>query len=226
MKSLIHDIFIKEDFEVTEISNLTFFKKKSEADIIYYWLIVEVDTLQNVIELQDEWFESCKKKMELADFDKNTSLLILTEREDSKEWRKEVLTIEEDPFQFKKYVLGYDQNSLRVLKEKSQNGDSESIIKLMTDELVFNDYKENYSEFTWHKLLYTISQKIPFITLNVETEKGLDNLFAESDESLKQVDLYKSFKRIDEKFDEEKISQLGDIEFDELYSSITKEKEE
>lgn len=226
MKSLIHDIFIKEDFEVTEISNLTFFKKKSEEDIIYYWLIVEMNTLQNVIELQDEWFESCKKKMELTDFDKNTSLLILTEREDSKEWRKEVLTIEEDPFQFKKYVLGYDQNSLKVLKEKSQDGDPKSVIELMTDELVFNDYKENYSEFTWHKLLYTISQKIPFIKLNVETEKGLDNLFAESDESLKQMGLYKSFKRIDEEFDEEKISQLEDIEFDELYSSITKEKEE
>ena len=134
MRSLIHDIFMTEGFESTEISNLTFYNKKLEKDIVYYWLIAEVEDLSHVIESQDDWFDICKKEMMLDDFDKNTSLLILTERKNIENWKKDVLAIEEDPFQFKKYVLGYDQKSLEELKENSQNGNPESIIKLITNE--------------------------------------------------------------------------------------------
>ncbi|MBI6119147.1 ABC-three component system middle component 1 [Salegentibacter maritimus] len=224
MKSLLHDIFIKEDFESTQVSELTFYKKKSEETIIYYWLVVEVDTLEKVLELQDEWFDTCKNEMNLEDFDKNTSLLIINERTEDEEWKKEVLNIEEDPFQFKKYVLGYNQESLKELKEHCEEGNPESIKKLITDEKVFNDYKENYSDFTWHKLLYTISQKLPFINLNIEIEKGLDSLFTESYEKLEEINLYESFKRIDEELDDVKLSQLEDIEFEDLFASIVKEE--
>ena len=225
MKSLIHDIFIMEGFESRQVSELTFYKKKLDETIVYYWLVVEVDTLEKVIELQDDWFETSKKEVNLEDFDKNTSLLIINESTENEEWKKEVLNIEEDPFQFKKYVLGYNQESLKELKEHCEEGNPESIKKLITDDKVFNDYKENYSIGTWHKLLYTISQKLPFINLNIEIEKGLESLFAESYKNLEEINLYESFKRIDDEIDEVKLDQLENIEFEELYKSIIKEEE-
>ena len=47
-----------EGFESRQVSELTFYKKKSNETIVYYWLVVEVDTLEKVLELQDDWFKT------------------------------------------------------------------------------------------------------------------------------------------------------------------------
>lgn len=220
MKNLIKQLFINEGFTSIDLNSKIFFTKDI-IGISYYWLVVQVDSLSTVIDSQDIWFEDCKDNIKLKDFDKNTSLLVLTEIEHSIAWKKEVLLIEEDPFQFKKYVLGYTQDQLRELLSFSTIGEPEAIKNLITNETTFNDYKNSYSEYTWHNLLYTISQKLPFIKLNVTTEKGLDNLFEKLDKNLTKKEVLNDFNFIDERMTTDLMFGIEDLNFEELHSLIT-----
>lgn len=221
MINLIHNIFLNHRFEYQTIGNNHFYKQISEEGVAYYWLIVEVESLVTILDDQNNWFKECKSSIEHSDFDKNTSLLVLLERKETREWKNELVRIEDDPFQFKKYIIGYTKIALEGLLENSDTGNPNLITKLIADEEIFNEYKNSYSEYSWHNLLYTISQKLPFLKLNIASEKGLDNLFEESRNRLSALNFFGQFERIDNSI----TNPTDDISFDDLSSIISKEEE-
>ncbi|WP_417873606.1 ABC-three component system middle component 1 [Xanthomarina gelatinilytica] len=224
MKRIIEKIFSFHDFEKTNFRFGTFFKKNGiENNIAYYWLCVEVEDLNIVLEKQDEWFNDLKEMVEEKNFDKNTSLLILINNIDTT--KRDVLKIEEDPYQFKKHVLSYSNEALENLNEKTNNGDTTKILELLINEDVFKEYKENHDQFTWHNLLFEISQKIPFIKLNIHLENGLDNLFQRSKVNLEKIDLYKKYVQMETILEENNFDDLRGYDYKNFMELINEEEE-
>jgi hypothetical protein len=214
MKNLIRSIFNQHDFELTELAFGDLYI--SNDDRKYYWLVVEQSDISRVLELQDEWFEKSKNQIDTKEFDKNTSLLVLANNDKNEIKKKEILLIEEDPFQFKKYVLLFTSDILKQLLEQTENGNPEKILELIVNESVFNNYKRNYSEPSWRHLLYNLAHKLPFLKINVEVNKTLDNLFEEAEKSLVENGLLEYSEFIEEQNEEGFLSDLDNLDLDEL----------
>jgi hypothetical protein len=223
MKNLIKDIFINHSFSVTEFDFGDLFIKISDENIKYYWLVVVKEDLPSILAYQDEWFETCQIKVQDKDFNKNASLLILTQLVNANEQKKEVLAIEENPYQFKKLVLLYKDSALSDLLQNSEGGKPGIISNLLVKEEIFQSYKRNLSSYDWHTLLYHIAHKLPFLEINVEVNQNLENLFKKSEENLSNSDLLEFYNDIDQKFDENILVDLGNKNLNELIELLSKQ---
>ncbi len=189
------------------------------SDFGYYWLVVELQDLTDVLKKQDEWFEECISIVKTNDFHKNTSLLILVEEEDEPVLMSELFKIEEDPFQFKKYVLPYSIKAFNELKENTGNGEPEAFLKLLYDQATFRDYKENYDGRVWYKLLYSIAHKLPFLKIKVGLEENFESLLYKAKEDLETAGLWEFKEQLDSKLNAgvfENLKEWGAKEFLEL----------
>ncbi len=214
MRDLIKRLFNVHNFKLIELEFGDLYT--SNDDRKYYWLVVEQSDVSKVIELQDEWFEKCKEHIVTKEFDKNTSLLVLANNDKNEIQKNEILSIEEDPFQFKKYVLLFTSDILKQLLEKTENGNVEKILELIVNESVFNNYKNNYLEPTWRHLLYNLAHKLPFLKINVEVNQTLDNLFEEAEKTLVEKGLLEYSEFIEKQHDEGMFSDIESLDLDEL----------
>lgn len=214
MKNLIRSIFNQHDFELINIEFADLYI--SNDDKKYYWLVVEQRDVSKVLELQDEWFEKCKERIDAKEFDKNTSMLILANNDGNQIKKKEILLIEEDPYQFKKYVLLFTSDILKQLLTQTENGNPEKILDLIVNESVFNNYKKEYSAPNWRHLLYNLAHKLPFLKINVEVNQDLGNLFEEAERSLVENKLLEYSEFIEKQNEEGFLSDLDNLGLDEL----------
>lgn len=213
MKNLISELFKHHNFKLVELDFGDLYISK---DRVYYWLVVEQNDIAKVLAMQDEWFEKCKEKIKTKDFDKNTSLLILLNRDEHETKKKDILFIEEDPYQFKKYVLVYDSESHQNLISNSGVGKPKEILDLLVRESVFNEYKSNYSEYNWRHLLYNIAQKLPFLDVNIAINQDLENLFDDAKQSLTQKNLIEYSQFVAKLYAEKQLERIEDFNLDEL----------
>lgn len=218
MRDLIKRLFNVHNFKLIEIEFGDLYT--SNDDRKYYWLVVEPSDVSKVIELQDEWFEKCKEHIDTKEFDKNTSLLVLANNDKNEIQKKEILSIEEDPFQFKKYVLLFTSHILKQLLEQTENGNPEKILELIVNESVFNNYKNHYIEPTWRHLLYNLAHKLPFLKVNVEVNQTLDNLFEEAKKTLVEKGLLEYSEFIEKQYDGGMFSALESLDLDELIALL------
>ena len=227
MKSIINSLFNYHDFIKVEFGFGSLFFKDVESDIRYYWLVVEVDILDSSLILinQDSWFDVCKDVIKDMDFDKNTSLLIINNTTASDIIRQNIFKIEEDPFQFKKYVLTYTDESLTILKSKIEEDKSEILLNLLVDENIFKEYKESHQNYSWHNLLYNIAHKHPFLKINVAINQDLENLFAKSKSELEGKNLTVFLDSFNEFFSEEILESLDKMNEDEVIELLNFNKD-
>ena len=220
---LSHHEFIKVDFDFGDL-----FYKEVESSIRYYWLIVEVENLDGnqILINQDIWFDKCKDFIKDIDFDKNTSLLIISKRENSEIERQSIFKIEEDPFQFKKYVLTYTDDSLLNLKSKIEEDNSEQLLNLLVDESIFNEYKVSHQDYSWHNLLYNIAHKLPFLKINVAINQDLENLFTKSNDEIVKRNLTDFFDSFNEFFTEEILENIDKMNEDEVIELLNFKKDD
>lgn len=214
MRNLIRTLFNHHDFDLIELDFGDLYI--SNENKRYYWLVVEQNDVAKVLELQDDWFDKCKEKIDSKEFDKNTSLLILSNKDENEVEKQEILLIEEDPFQFKKYVLLFTLDSLKQLFEQTENGKPERILDLMINETVFNDYKTYYDDHNWRHLLYHLAQKLPFLKINVEVNQDLDNLFFDAKESLTKKELLDYSEFIEKQHENGLMTEIDNLNLDEL----------
>lgn len=82
-----------------------------------YWLIIETDNMNTIIENQSQYFEEAKKIINNEWFDKNVNLLVLHKVESFENIQDLILEIEEDPYLFKKQIILYKDTELENLNQ-------------------------------------------------------------------------------------------------------------
>lgn len=131
-----------------------------------------------------------------SSFEKNSTLIIITSKETNSKNNidKHVMSIEEDPYFFKKQILVVSKNHIEVISssfsEHRQNYKS-YLEKLISNPQVFNEFVNSSSlgmsnmaiEYSFAAKLY---EKLPFLALSVEKstpgdlQKNIDNDLSES----------------------------------------------
>ena len=127
-----------------------------------YWLIAEgLETFERQSKLHDDIVNGILK--DYPKFEKNTSLLLLAYGEAN--W-EENMSIEKDPFVFKKYVLNYTGAAFAQMREMvEQCGGVENAVM---NEEVFKCLA-NGRDNGGAALLYGIMHKLPFIPIKAHS---------------------------------------------------------
>lgn len=167
---------------------LVFSAKESDIKTVY-WLVIQESDLDSLIDRQSELFDKCKKINQSSAMDKNISMLILWEtggKIDLAEMKKKVMTVEEDPYFFKKHVLYYSSHELETLKSEMEGVSSYGFLqKNIVSQDVFAKYKVNPLAQGWQSLLYRIAIKMPFVDFCIGSSGGLASLFEINDKKVK-----------------------------------------
>lgn len=228
MKTIINDIFQKHGFIVQQLAEGNLYSFPLEREKTSFWLVIENDDLE-ILNRQNEYFRACKAAIDSNDIDKNTSLLILVKVAETikfKELKEKILSIEEDPYQFKKLVLFYSENELEALKYEIDDALEEPLSFIEQNIIAsenFSTYKTNPTQFSWQSLIYRITHKIPFIKINVEQDNNLQSLFDNNYKILIQ----KGFAEFDDIMNSSLLSltpeDLQNISSEEILERLTPE---
>lgn len=145
------------------------------GDVHDYWLFLTDFSLDEQSKIAQNLKEDVINE---PAFLKNISILYVR-RQDSIDLSKvdnETLEIENDPYYFKKYVLPYTEEAESELKSTLDglHYPDRSIADILMDKEVFKKLKGENAFGAYH-LLYAISHKLPFITMNVE-QKDFDDV--------------------------------------------------
>ena len=133
--------------------------------------------------------------------------------------------LEEDPYQFKKYVLTYTDDSFFELKNNLSSNQVESLLNLIVDDKTFEQYKENYLKHSWLNLLFNIAHKLPFLYINITVNQDLQDLFTKSKQELIESGNYDFYEIIDANFSSDIIENINQIN-DELLIELFNKKED
>ena len=222
MKEIINDIFLGSSFKSVKSFEFGELYQNSQNDVFYYWLVVQTDTLtpELINSIQDEYFDECKKVVDSPSFNKNTSLLILYKTNLTEIMKGLVQLIEEDPYQFKKYVIPYTNEALTELKGQVKAEIYENVKLLISDNSVFQEYKSDYINYNWRHLLYTLAHKLPFLELLIEENQSIANMDNMSEELIEGDNLTEYYAKLNEFIAGEDFANLEKLNLNDLIKKI------
>lgn len=188
MMENINDIIINEFNEwgyaqVGEVDVRPFFNKVNDTD---YWLVSNVlDDFNNQGRIFDIIME---QSTDMKFVEKNLSLLLLVDMDDPNNKKNDAIEIENEKSYFKKYVLKYNQESVKGLIDIINEKKAKSIAELILDNQCFNKLQSDIGQLTPNTLLYSIAHKLPFIMINTTpiARTGVDLIITKDLNSLMQ----------------------------------------
>ena len=131
---------------------------------IDYWLVSQNP---NDFNKQKELFDRIiELSTDVRFVEKNLSLLLLVDMDDSNNQKIDTIKIENEKSYFKKYVLKYNQESVKGLIDIITEKKVKSVAELILDTQYFNQLQSEIGQLTPITLLYSISHKLPFIPIN------------------------------------------------------------
>lgn len=175
----IKELFHSYKFSSTPLSQGTLFTsgdiKKQE-----FWVVLPWDGDLEITSLQAGIFEECSAKAKDTALDKNISMILVWPTSGKIErslLRRQIMSIEEDAYFFKKYVLYYAPTEESSLINKLDGQDIQSFIsEQVISKITFAEYKNDPRSYSWQPLLYRLAIKIPFLVVNIETQGNLESL--------------------------------------------------
>lgn len=212
MRNLIDSIFKEAKFEMNErinfrgnfSANFSFYTRTHNNKFDFYLVANfkegEID-FDNLKEQLDQCFESILEEMNVTGIDKNLSFLLLLETEsikNSKERIRYIYNLEEDPYDFKKYVLTYTKSQTKALeshlKESTEVPLTTTLNNLLQEKTLFTSFKKKEEdrdtpekqEILLYDLITKLFIKLPFFSVIIKQE-SLVSLKHEIDESLNQT---------------------------------------
>lgn len=209
--------FINSELEIGSLHAFENINKRT------YWLIIETDNLNNVIENQSNYFEQARNRINNEWFDKNVSLLILHKVEDFDNIQSLVLEIEENPYLFKKQVILYreiERENLNRAIEAEENTIKDFIENKILDEAIFKIHKENINNNDYESLLYRLAHKIPFIKLNIIQENGLEALTDNNTQKIESGSYGELNRFIEQNFFHRNMESINEMESDTIYDLL------
>lgn len=158
-KEFILNEFVLSNYNVLGVilNDVCFLKSDVHDD---YWLVAEG---YRWYEKQEELYQGVYVKfgLEYPLFEKNTSLLILHDRESVSLEPYRLIDIENNPLYFKKYVLCYTNDSYEELAAMLQDS---SVADLAMEDGMF-DRMLKETDLGAASLLYCIMHKLPFVSV-------------------------------------------------------------
>lgn len=163
------------------IDNIDMFVSSNLRNKIEYFIVINLKnpTANNLNKLVEDGFNSIysyikSSKHYNAYMEKNTSLVVLLETtERDSNFNRKVFDIEENKYNFKKYVITYTQDQLEQLQDiDSQEGDLlKKINEIIYDKDEFIAFKSNPMEDSLYNIVSKLYIKLPFLKLNPKEEK-------------------------------------------------------
>lgn len=168
------------------IDNLGIFIPKPSNKKFEYFIVASltnpnINDLNKLIELDFNNIYSYIKNSEYYNnyMDKNTSLIILLEFDNFNSMlnnsilNKCIFDIEENKYNFKKYVITYSKNQLKELQkiDKLDGSLLENINEVIYSIEDFTDFKSNPTEESLYSLISKLYIKLPFLRLNSKEEQ-------------------------------------------------------
>lgn len=228
MRNLVKTLFESYEYSYQEFDNNYLFSFTDENNKKDYWLIVEPENIDLLIDQEEELYERCKQTNDAPELKKNISMLILWNTEGNQEFnimKKKIMPIEEDPYFFKKHVLYFSISELEKLIEVVGE---ENLVEFVKEKIplnnTFSSFKNDPQGQTWQSLLYRIAIKLPFIDIQINDEENLESLFEKNNENIeKHVDNLLSVlnNKIFELYDEILSDDLKDKDISELLEDLT-----
>lgn len=149
-----------------------------------FWLLITQNKSGEILDKQAELFSACKKECPKPELGKNISMLVLwniDQETEPEKIKREVMSIEENAYFFKKYVLYYSSNEhSEIIAQIGETPLDEYIKSTAANAGVFSAYKSNPNAKSWQSLLYRLVIKIPFLKIAIGTAESLESLFAEN----------------------------------------------
>ena len=183
-----------------------------------YWIVKDFQenlNIESIQDIQEGLFEEIKNlRDKYVDIEKNTSLLILNKVENKSD--EMVISVENDVFYFKKYVIQYTETELESILLYKKKRPEDSIAKLVADKKIFTQIKQDLHNPLC--LFYTIAQKLPFIVMDTDKKEfnadlRIDGLDAESLHLLEWVDSISDFEDERPSEDQKKQAQKDILKF-------------
>jgi hypothetical protein len=180
----------KSDFFLFQFVSVSELREKVEADLKKF----EFELNSLVVNIRDEILVEYKSRF----IDKNLSLIIVAENDESTKDLNWMYKSEENYYQSRKYILTYSQEALSELDQRIQEVDKTLVLSLT--ELVSrnSDKLKDFSDEPWFFLLTKIFMKVPF--LNYQVAEGEKQVLEDIDDSI--------------------ISKLDELNLKDVYESI------
>lgn len=131
---------------------------------IDYWLVSQ--NLNAFIKQKELFDRIIELSTDMKFVEKNLSLLLLVDMDDSNNQKIDTIEIENEKSYFKKYVLKYNQESVKGLIGIITEKKVKSVAELVLDTQYFNQLQSDTGQLTPITLLYSIAHKLPFIPIN------------------------------------------------------------
>ncbi|MGN7894250.1 ABC-three component system middle component 1 [Bacillus sp. 22475] len=195
MRDLLKNIFNNADFNVIEevqlVNEKTFLAiSRIDCKVNYYLVVFIKENVKNFLEEADysAFLEYMKNEVFYnSNMEKNFSLLVCLNynKEIDVEMQKDIYEIEENPYDFKKYVLIYSDEQVQMLSKElllpkyrmliPVEGIKNVLNKILIDNARFYNFK-NYMNDTVYDLITKIFIKLPFLSTEIGKEKQMENL--------------------------------------------------
>lgn len=222
MITIINNLFsqlglVNSELEIGSLYTFEDINKKT------YWLIIETDNLNNVIENQANYFEQAKNRINNEWFDKNVNLLVLHKVENFDNIQSSVLKIEEDPYLFKKQIILYkdtERENLNRAIEAEENTIKDFIENKILDEAVFKIHKDKINNNDYESLLYRLAHKIPFIKLNIIQENGVEALTDNNTQKIESGSYGQLNRFIEQNLFHRNMESIDEMESDTIYDLL------
>lgn len=222
MITIINNLFsqlglVNSELEIGSLYTFEDINKKT------YWLIIETDNLNNVIENQSNYFEQAKNRINNEWFDKNVNLLVLHKVENFDNIQSSVLNIEEDPYLFKKQIILYkdtERENLNRAIEAEENTIKDFIENKILNEAIFKIHKENINNNDYESLLYRLAHKIPFIKLNIIQENGVEALTDNNTQKIESGSYGQLNRFIEQNLFHRNMESIDEMESDTIYDLL------
>lgn len=163
------------------IDNLGIFIPKPSNKKFEYFIVANLinPNINDLNELIEHDFNNIYSYIKNSEYynnymDKNTSLIILLEFDNFNSMlNKCIFDIEENKYNFKKYVITYSKNQLKELQEidKLDGSILENINEVIYSIEDFTDFKLNPTEDSLYSLISKLYIKLPFLKLNSKEEQ-------------------------------------------------------
>lgn len=180
MLNIVQNLFEANDFNSQNVEDGILFSKTVSSNKTDYWLVIERNNINSLIEEEQERFFLKCKEINNSELKKNISMLIIwnTGGElDFVNMKKQIMPIEENPYFFKKHVLYYSPNELEEINAQiSDININDFFLNTISNESIFAAYKANPVQGSWRELFYRLVIKLPFIKVNIDSTLDIESL--------------------------------------------------